>query len=107
VSSLPSKLADVDELFIYKFLYNFNIGQSVHFYISQDKPECLLIATADCNNKTNENFHTLSHCSTAELKLITLDDIVFMWLIEIIFCLKDLLSNGDNQSSILQWIKMT
>jgi hypothetical protein len=96
VSYLPSKLADVEELFIYKFLYNFNIGQSVHFYISQDKPDCLLIATADCNNKTNENFHTLAHCSKAELELITVDDIAFIHLIEIIFSLQDLLSNNDN-----------
>jgi hypothetical protein len=95
-SNLLSKLADVEELFVYKFLYNFNIGPSVHFYVSQEKAECLLIATADGNNKIDEKFYTVATCPRTELGLITIDDLVLIHVIEIIFFLKDLLSNEDN-----------
>jgi hypothetical protein len=79
----------------YSFI-NFSIGPSVHFYVNQEKSECLLIATADGSNIINEKFNTASHCSRDELNLITMNDIIFIRIMEVIFCLKDLLSNEQN-----------
>ncbi len=79
------------------------VGPPVHFYVNQEKPECLLIATADGNSALNASFQTLACCPRAELDLITMDDIILIRVIEIIFGLKDLLTNIHNYG----WIYST
>jgi hypothetical protein len=79
------------------------VGPSVYFYVNQEKPECLLIATADGNSTLNASFQTVACCPRAELDLITMDDIILIRVIEIIFGLKDLLTNAHNYG----WIYST
>lgn len=50
-------------LFI-NFFYTFNIGRSAHLYVKEEKSECLLIATADANTMTDEEFYTPALLST-------------------------------------------
>lgn len=81
---------------MYKFFQHLNIGPSVYFYVDQKMPECLLIATADGNSTADAKFSTVSCCSQAELSLITIDQKLLIRIIEVIFFIKDLLSNHDN-----------
>ncbi len=62
-----------------------------------------MIATADGNDITNEEFHTVACYVRAELNLITIENIILIRVIEIIFCLKDLLSNENNYG----WLNQT
>ena len=95
-SLIQTKLTDIEELFVYNFLYNLNVGPLAHFYVSQEKPTCLLIATADGNSLKDEIFYTAADSPKEKLALITIEDIVLIRIIEVIFCLKDLLSNEQN-----------
>jgi hypothetical protein len=95
-SSLPSKLTDVEELFVYKFLSNINLTPSVHFYVDQKRPDCLLIATADGSTNTEEKYFTANCYPHADLKSFNIEQIIQIRIIEIIFCIKDLISNQNN-----------
>ena len=89
-------MADVEELFIYQFLSNIDITPSVHFYVNQKRPDCLLIATANGSTITTEKFYTAVHYPAIDLNSLTIEEIIQIRIIEIIFCLKDILSNQDN-----------
>ncbi|CAM4877105.1 unnamed protein product [Rotaria socialis] len=95
--SLTSKLADVEELFIYKLLSNINKAPSAHFYINQNKPDCLLIATADGNSVSYEKFFTAACYPTAHIEAyFTVEDIILIRVLEVRLCLQDVSSNTDN-----------
>jgi hypothetical protein len=72
------------------------MAPSVLFYVNQQKPDCLLIATVDSNKSSNETYYTAANYPAADLKSITIEEITQTRILEIIFCLKDLLSNENN-----------
>jgi len=90
------RLTDIEEIFIYKFLHNIKKLPLVYFYVHQQKPDCLLIATADANTISDEKFYTAASYPAADLKLISMENIIQIRIFEIIFFLKDLLSNENN-----------
>ena len=55
-----------------------------------------MIATADGNSLKNEKFYTAAEFPRDELKSITIENLIFIRAVEIIFCLKDLLNNQNN-----------
>ena len=66
------------------------------FYVAESNPHCLLIATVDGNTISNEKFYTAAKCLLEDLKNITIEDILKIRIIEIIFLLKDIISNENN-----------
>jgi hypothetical protein len=75
-----------------------NLLGYVHVYVDQQRPDCLLIATADVNTITKEIFFTGSSYPQAKFNSIKIEEIILIRLFEIIFSLKDLLSNNDNDA---------
>jgi hypothetical protein len=71
------------------------LGQ-VHVYIDQQRPHCLLIATANANTISKEVFATASSYLQAEFNSIKIEEIILIRLFEIIFSLNDFFSNNDN-----------
>ncbi len=47
-------LGDVEELFGYQLLFLIDMAPLAHFYVSKEKPECLLIAIMDGNGSGKE-----------------------------------------------------
>ena len=96
ISSLPSKLTDVEELFVYKLLSTINLSPPVYFYVNQKRPDCLLIATVDGSSISEENYFTSAYYLSDHLNLFIMKQIVQVRILEIILCLKDLLTNEHN-----------
>jgi hypothetical protein len=83
-----SRLTDIEEIFVYKFLSNINLGPPVFFYVDEQKPDCLLIATEDGNSVMNDMFYTATRYPVAGLNLIAMEKIVLIRILEIIFFFK-------------------
>lgn len=71
--------------------------------MSRKKDLNILLATADANAITDEELYTATCCPRTGLGSITVENVNFIRVIEIIFCLKNMLSNENNYG----WLNRT
>ncbi len=69
-------------------MHNIKKSPLVYFYVNQQKPDCLLIATADGNTISDDKFYTAACYPVADLQLISIENIVEIRIFEIIFFFK-------------------